>query len=87
MPRDVDFAQLVKVYATSREGEQRYSAGDVVDAVAAPVFGNPDPDRICTSQLERQNLSMRMQMRRLENLRAALGLYFAHYNFAAFTKR
>jgi IS1 family transposase len=92
LPRDIDFAQLVKVYATSREGEHRYSPGDVVDAVPTPVFGNPDPNRICTSHVERQNLSMRMQMRRLtrltnafskkwENLRAALALYFAFYNF------
>jgi transposase-like protein/IS1 family transposase len=88
----VDFAQLVKVYATPREGEQRYSPAEVVDARPKPILGNPDPARICTSHVERQNLTMRMQIRRLtrltnafskklENLWAALCLYFAWYNF------
>ena len=88
----VDFAQLVKVYATSREGEQRYSPGEVVDAVPQKVMGNPDSDRICTSHIERQNLSIRMGMRRMtrltnafskkwENLEAAYALWFAYYNF------
>ena len=56
------------------------------------MWGNPDPDRICTSHVERQNLSIRMGMRRMtrltnafskkwENLRAAIALHFAYYNF------
>lgn len=88
-----DYAQLVKVYVAPREGEQRYSPADVVKAVPTPVMGNPDRDRICTSHVERQNLSIRMGMRRLtrltnafskkwENLRAAYGLWFAFYNFS-----
>jgi hypothetical protein len=88
----VDFAQLVKVYASSREGEQRYSPAEVVDAVPEKVMGNPDSDRICTSYIERQNLSIRMGMRRMtrlanafskkwENLQAAYSLWFAFYNF------
>jgi len=87
-----DYAQLVKVYASPRDGEARYSPADVVGAVPNPVMGNPDPERICTSHIERQNLTMRMQIRRLTrltnafskkwtNLKAALGLYFAWYNF------
>jgi hypothetical protein len=88
----VDFAQLVKVYATSRDGEQRYSPGEVVDGILEKIVGNPDSDRICTSHIERQNLSIRMGMRRMtrltnafskkwENLEAAYALWFAFYNF------
>lgn len=88
----VDFAQLVKVYANPRDGEQRYSPAEVVDAVPVPIWGQPKLHRICTSHVERQNLTMRMHIRRLtrltnafskkwENLRAALALYFAWYNF------
>jgi len=88
----VDFAQLVKVYAAPREGEQRYSPAEVVDAVPTVRIGRPDPDKICTSHIERQNLTMRMQIRRLtrltnafskklENHGCALALHFAWYNF------
>jgi IS1 family transposase/lambda repressor-like predicted transcriptional regulator len=87
----VDYAQLVKVYASAREGEARYSPPEVVDAVPIPIFGNPDPKRICSSHIERGNLTMRMQIRRLtrltnafskkwENLKAALALHFCWYN-------
>ncbi len=88
----VDFAQLVKVYSTPREGEQRYSPAEVVDTVTLPKWGDPELDRICTSHVERQNLSIRMGMRRMtrltnafskkwENLKAANALWFAFYNF------
>jgi len=88
----VDFAQLIKVYRASPEGEHRYSPADVVNTEVVPVFGRPDPERICTSIVERQNLTMRMQIRRLtrltnafskkwENLWAALCLHFAYYTF------
>jgi hypothetical protein len=59
----VNFAQLIKVYRASPEGEHRYSPADVVSAEVAPVLGNPDSSRICTSHIERQNLTMRMQIR------------------------
>ena len=89
----VDYAQLVKVYGKPEEGrEERYSPGEVLDAVPTPIIGDPDPDRICTSHVERQNGSLRQWCKRLtrltyafskkwENLRAALALHFAYYNF------
>lgn len=96
----VDFAQLVKVYTASPEGsahERRYSPAIVTKAIPTPKWGNPDPDRICTSHVERQNLTMRMMMRRLtrltnafskkwDNLRCALALHFAYYNFCRIHK-
>ena len=89
---DIDYAQLVKIYGTSRDGEQRYSPPEVTSAIPHPVLGLPDVERICTSHVERQNLTMRMGIRRLtrltnafskkwENLKAALALWFAFYNF------
>jgi transposase-like protein/IS1 family transposase len=88
----VDFAQLIKVYEAAPEGERRYSPAEVVSTEVVPVIGRPDPDKICTSHVERQNLTMRMQIRRFtrltngfskkwENHYAALSLYFAYYNF------
>jgi IS1 family transposase len=93
----VDFAQLIKVYRAVPEGERRYSPAEVVDTEVVPVVGNPSPERVCTSHVERQNLTMRMQMRRLtrltngfskkwENLWAALCLHFAYYSFCRIHK-
>jgi IS1 family transposase len=93
----VSFAQLVKVYSSPREGEQRYSPGEVVEAVPVRIMGNPDKRRICTSHIERQNLSIRMGMRRMTrltnafskkwaNLEAAYYLWFAYYNFCRIHK-
>jgi transposase-like protein/IS1 family transposase len=88
----VDFAQLIKIYGSHIDAEHRYSPPEVLDAIPVPRIGRPVPQRICTSHVERQNLSMRMCIRRLtrltnafskkwENLKAALALYFAYYNF------
>jgi IS1 family transposase/transposase-like protein len=88
----VNFAQLIKVYRASREGEQRYSPAEVVNTEVVPVVGQPDPKRICTSHVERQNLTMRTNIRRFtrltngfskkwENHWAALCLWFGYYNF------
>jgi transposase-like protein/IS1 family transposase len=88
----VDFAQLIKVYGTPRDGEQRYSPAEVVDSVPVEIMGRPVRSKICTSHIERQNLSVRMGMRRMtrltngfskkwENLDAAYALWFAYYDF------
>ena len=88
----VDFAQLIKVYAATPEGEHRYSPSEVVATEVVPVIGRPDPSKICTSHVERQNLTMRMQIRRFtrltnafskkwDNHYAALALWFSYYNF------
>jgi transposase InsO family protein len=92
--KHVDFAQLIKVYATPDSHEHRYSPPVVVDIISNVTHGNPDPERICTSKVERNNLTIRMQMRRFtrltnafskkwENLKAALALFFAYYNFCS----
>jgi IS1 family transposase len=88
----VDYAQYIKVYAQTEEGERRYSPPEVVSSEKKAVYGNPQTDRICTSHIERQNGSLRQWCKRLTrltyafskrwaNLRAALALHFAYYNF------
>jgi transposase-like protein/IS1 family transposase len=87
-----DYSQLIKIYGAPEPDEHRYSPSHVIEAIPTPVFGNPDPEKICTSHVERQNLNIRMAMRRFtrltnafskkwSNLKAALALYFAYYNF------
>lgn len=89
--RNVDFAQLVKVYGGDEETRERYSPSDIVSAYPTKIMGEPKVVGISTSYIERQNLTMRMQMRRftrltnafskkLANLKAAVALHFAHYN-------
>ena len=90
--RNIDFAQLVKQYTSPREGQARYSPAVCTGIRVRVDRGNPDPDRISTSYVERQNLTMRMNMRRftrltngfskkLDNHMAAIALHFAYYNF------
>ena len=91
---DVDFAQLTKMFGdygqTSPEG--RYSPSPIKGVVSKVRSGDPDPDHISTSFVERSNLTMRQQMRRftrltlgfskkLSHLKAAVALHFAYYNF------
>ncbi len=91
---DIDYAQLIKTYHSDKSGsaERRYSPGDFVQARKQAITGNPNKKKISTSYVERQNLTMRMSMRRLtrltngfskmwENLDKALALHFAYYNF------
>lgn len=89
---DVDYGQAVKFYEAEPIGPGRYSPPRVVAMEQTVVAGSPDPAHISTSIVERQNLTMRMNMRRftrltnafskkLDNLKAAVGLHFAHYNF------
>jgi IS1 family transposase len=90
---DVDFAQLVKIYAASPTGpETRYSPADCLGCEKRAITGNPDPKHVSTSYIERQNLTMRMCIRRftrltngfskkIENHTAHVAVHFFHYNF------
>lgn len=89
----VDYAQLVKIYRTPKNtGPDWYGTGQITETVPTPVMGEPEPRYISTSHVERSNLSLRMHLRRftrltnafskkLENLKAAVSLYMAWYNF------
>ena len=87
-----DFAQLIKVYRSAQDGEKRYSPAEVQSVEVVPVMGRPDPERICTSIVERSNLNLRMGLRRFtrltnafskkwENHWAAVAVWYCWYNF------
>jgi hypothetical protein len=84
---------LVKLYGEDKSEEKRYSPAKCIGCETNVVTGNPDPEHVSTSYVERQNLSMRMGMwrftrltnafsKKLENHKHAVALYFMHYNFA-----
>ena len=89
---EIDYAMLVKMYGSDPQNETRYSPSICTGAEKRVVCGRPDEDHISTSYVERQNLTMRMSMRRftrltnafskkVENLAHAVALHFMYYNF------
>lgn len=89
---EVDFSQLIKLYGNEIEREVRYSPAQCTGTRKVRITGKPDTNHVSTSYVERQNLTMRMTMRRftrltnafskkIDNLAHAVALHFMHYNF------
>ena len=94
---DIDYAMLRKTYGADPEAEKRYSPAKIQGCSTDIVAGDPSPKHISTSYIERQNLTMRMSMKRfarlsngfskkIENHAHAVALHFMHYNFARIHK-
>ena len=96
---NIDYAMLVKMYGESMEQkiQKRYSPAKYTGSEVKVISGNPERKHISTSYAERQNLTMRMGMRRFtrltnafskkaENLAHAVSLHFMYYNFARIHK-
>jgi hypothetical protein len=92
---DIDYAMLIKLYGhppSSPEAARRYSPSECIGMRSHNVTGNPDPEHVSTSYIERQNLTMRMAIRRftrltnafskkVENHAYSVAIHFMHYNF------
>ena len=90
--RQAHYGQIIKMYGVPNPAEVRYSAGECIGCKKKKIVGNPNRKKISTSMVERQNLTMRMSMRRFmrltngfskkwDNLNYMLAIYFAYYNF------
>lgn len=88
----IDYGMLIKYYGSDPVTEKRYSPAECIGCKREAVIGNPDPKHISTNFVERQNLTMRMQMRRftrltnafskkIENHVASIAIHYMHYNF------
>lgn len=89
---EIDFSQLIKMYGLPENHDTKYSPPQCTGIKKLKISGDPDSDKVSTSYVERQNLTMRMNMRRftrltngfskkVENLGHAVALHFMHYNF------
>jgi IS1 family transposase len=94
---DIDYAMLVKIYGNDSANDTKYSPPECIDCKPIAITGRPDPRHISTSFVERQNLTMRMGMRRFTRLTngfskkvanhaAMVAIHFMHYNFGRIHK-